>query len=95
MGRLCPRHQRGGTPALAVGGVFLQSWYKLSRSQKFVKVQEFNCVQMSVFGCNGHYEFVLGAGAKVEERSDEIPPWRGKNRDKQLTFIVRVRFKVF
>jgi hypothetical protein len=47
-------------------------------------------VQMSVSGFNSHYEFVLGAGAKVEERSDEIPPWRGKNRDKQLTFIVRV-----
>jgi hypothetical protein len=36
-----------------------------------------------------HYP-VLVAGAKVEERSDEIPPWRGKNRDKQLTHIVRV-----
>jgi len=57
---------------------------------EFVMMQEFYCVQMRVSGCNGHYEFVLGAGAKVEERSDEIPPWRGKNRDKQLTFIVRV-----
>jgi hypothetical protein len=36
------------------------------------------------------YDPVLVAGAKVEERSDEIPPWRGKNRDKQLTHIVRV-----
>ena len=34
--------------------------------------------------------FVLGAGAKVEERSDEIPPWRGKKCDKQLTHIVCV-----
>jgi hypothetical protein len=41
------------------------------------------------------YKFVLGAGVKVEERSDEIPPWRGKKCDKQLTFIVRVRFRVF
>jgi hypothetical protein len=24
---------------------------------------------------------------KVEEHSDEIPPWRGKYRDKQLTFV--------
>jgi len=31
----------------------------------------------------------MGAGVKVEERSDENPPWRGKNRDRQLTFIVR------
>jgi hypothetical protein len=64
---------------------------KFDRSRKIVKVQNLNCVQMSVSGCNDHYEFVLGAGAKVEERSDEIPPWRGKNRDKQLT-IVRVRW---
>jgi hypothetical protein len=53
-------------------------------------VQDFNCVQMRMSGCNGHYEFVLGAGAKVEERSDEIPQWRDKKCDKQLTFIVRV-----
>jgi len=48
---------------------------------------------MSVSGYNGHYEFVLGAGAKVEDPltgGDEIPPWRGKKCDKQLTFIVRV-----
>jgi hypothetical protein len=42
----------------------------------------------------------LGAGAKVEELCDEIPPWRDKNRDdlsrffrksgKQFTHIVRV-----
>ena len=44
-----------------------------------------------------HYKFVLSAGAKVEERSDEIPPWRDKKcdnlsrkRGKQLTHIVRV-----
>ena len=43
-----------------------------------------------VSGCNGHYESVLSAGAKVEERSDEIPPWRGKNCDEQLTHIVRI-----
>jgi len=43
-----------------------------------------------VSGFNFHYGFVLGAGAKVEERSYEIPPWRGKKCDKQLTFIVRV-----
>jgi hypothetical protein len=51
-----------------------------------VKVQKFDCVQVRVSGCNGHYKSVLGAVAKVEERSDEIPPWQDKNRDKQLTF---------
>jgi hypothetical protein len=58
-------------------------------------VQEFYCGQMRVSGFSSHYKFVLGAGAKVEERSDEIPPWRGKNRDKQLTFIVRVISRLF
>jgi hypothetical protein len=37
--------------------------YKLSRSQIFIMVQGFNCGQMRESGCNGHYEFVLGAGA--------------------------------
>jgi hypothetical protein len=50
---------------------------------------------MSVSGCNNPYKFVLSAGAKVEERSDEIPPWRGKNRDKQLTHIVRVMCRCY
>jgi hypothetical protein len=55
--------------------------------------QDFNCVQMRESGYNNHYELVLGAGAKVEDPptgGNEIPPWRGKNRDKQLTHIVRV-----
>jgi hypothetical protein len=66
------------------------SQYKVDRSQKLVKVQDLNCGQMRVSGCNGHYEFVSGAVAKAEERSDETPPWRGKKHDKQLTHIVRV-----
>ena len=49
---------------------------------------------MSVSGCNNQYKFVLSAGVKVEERSDEIPPWRGKKCDKQLTHIVRIRFRI-
>jgi hypothetical protein len=60
-----------------IAGTGAVSWYKLSRSQKFVKVQEFNCVQMRalpdeawqsrVSWCNDHYEFVKGAGAKVKK----------------------------
>jgi len=73
-----------------VEGTGAVSRYNLSRSQKLVKVQDLDCVQMRVSGCKNHYKFVLSAGAKVEERSNETPPWRGKNRDKQLTFIVRV-----
>jgi len=47
-----------------IAGTGAVSRYKLSRSQKAVKVQEFNCEQMRVSGCNGYYEFVLRAGAK-------------------------------
>ena len=42
------------------------SRYKLSRSQKAVTVQDFNCGQMRVSGCKSHYKFVLGAGAKAK-----------------------------
>jgi hypothetical protein len=41
-------------------------------------VQEFKCWQMCVSGRNGNYEFVLGAGVKVEERSDETPLQRAQ-----------------
>ena len=56
-----------------VAGTGAVSRYKLSRSQKFVKVQDLNCVQMSVSGCNGHYEFVLGAGAKAKSVTNNLP----------------------
>jgi hypothetical protein len=46
---------------------------KLSRSQKFVKVQDSNCVLMRVSGCNDHYEFVLGAGAKAKSVTNNLP----------------------
>jgi hypothetical protein len=46
-----------------VVGTGAVSRYKLSRSQKFIKVQDLNCEQMSVSGCRSHYEFVLSAGA--------------------------------
>jgi hypothetical protein len=49
------------------------SWYKLSRSQKFVMVQDFDCVQMSVSGFGNHYEFVLGAGAKAKTVTSNLP----------------------
>ena len=49
-----------------VAGTGAVSRYKLSRSQKFITVQEFNCGQMRVSGCNGHYKFVSGAGVKAK-----------------------------
>jgi hypothetical protein len=36
-------------------------------------VQDFNCVQMRMSGCNGHYEFVLGAGAKAKSVTNNLP----------------------
>ena len=49
-----------------MAGTGAVSRYKLSRSQKFITVQDFNCVQMRESGCNGHYLFVLGVGSKAK-----------------------------
>jgi hypothetical protein len=49
------------------------SRYKLSRRQKFITVQDFNCVQMRVSGCNNHYKFVLSAGAKAKSVTNNLP----------------------
>jgi len=75
------------------------SRYKLSRSQKFITVQDFNCGQMRalpnvaerswVSGCNGHYKFVLGVGAKA--KSMTTVPAVASAKAGQLT-IVRVRW---
>ena len=37
------------------------------------KMQGFNCVQMSVSGCNNHYKFVLGAGAEAKSVTNNLP----------------------
>ena len=49
------------------------SRYNLSRSQEFITVQDFNCVQMRVSGCNNHYKFVLRAGAKAKSVTNNLP----------------------
>ena len=51
---------------------------KMSRRQKIVKVQDFNCEHLRVSGCMNHKKFVLGAGAKA------------KSVTIQLTYIDRV-----
>ena len=61
-----------------VAGTGAVSRYKLSRSKKFITVQDFNCVQMRVSGYNLHDKLSGGAGLKR------------KNCDKKMTFIVRV-----
>jgi hypothetical protein len=49
------------------------SRYKLSRSQKSVTVQDYNCEQMRVSGCNNHYKFVLRAGTKAKSVTNNLP----------------------
>jgi hypothetical protein len=58
---------------ILIGGTGAVSRYKLSRSQKLVKVQDFNCVQMRVSGCNIRYKFVLSAGAKAKTVTNNLP----------------------
>ena len=58
---------------ILIGGTGAVSRYKLSRSQKSVTVQDFNCVQMRVSGCKNHYKFVLGAGAKAKTVTSNLP----------------------
>ena len=56
-----------------VRGTGAVSWYKLSRSQKSVTVQDFNCEQMSVSGYINHYKAVLGVGAKAKTVTNNLP----------------------
>jgi len=49
------------------------SRYNLSRSQKSVTVKDLNCGQVRVSGCNGHYKFVLRAGAKAKSVTNNLP----------------------
>ena len=56
-----------------VAGTSAVSRYKLSRSQKFIKVQDFNCVQVRGSGFNSHNEFVLHAGAKAKTVTSNLP----------------------
>ena len=65
-----------------VGGTGAVSRYKLSRSQKAITAQDFDCGQMSVSGYMNHYKFVLGAGAI-------------KNRDKLIKHTVRVMWRCY
>jgi hypothetical protein len=56
-----------------IGATGAVSRYKLSRSQKSVTVQDFNCGQMRVSGCIYHYKAVLGAGAKAKTVTNNLP----------------------
>jgi hypothetical protein len=54
-------------------GTGAMSRYKLSRSQQLVKVQNLTCMQISVYGFNGHYEIVLVAGTKTKIVTKNLP----------------------
>ena len=56
-----------------VAGTGAVSRYNLSRNQKFVKMQDYNCMQMSVSGCKNHYKFILSAGAKAKTVTSNLP----------------------
>ena len=49
------------------------SRYKLSRRHKFITVQNLNCEQMSVSGCNNYYRAILSAGAKAKTVTNNLP----------------------
>ena len=62
------------SPGTKLGaGTGAVSRYTLSRSQKFVEVQDFNYEQRCVSRCNGHYEIVLGAGVKAKSVTNNLP----------------------
>ena len=72
------------SPVTKLGeGTGAVSRYNLSRSKKYVKVQDLNCGQMRalpteaerrwVSGCNNHYKAVLGAGAKAKTVTNNLP----------------------
>ena len=56
-----------------LAGTGAVSRYILSRSQKLITVQDFNCKQMRVSGCKNHYKFVLRAGAKAKSVTNNLP----------------------
>jgi len=58
---------------ILVGSTGAVSGYKLSRSQKFVTVQDLNCGQMRVSGCKNHYKFVLRTGTKAKSVTNNLP----------------------
>jgi hypothetical protein len=59
--------------AMLVVGTSAVSRDKLSRRQKFITVQNLNCVQMRVSGCINHYKAVLGTGAKAKTVTNNLP----------------------
>jgi hypothetical protein len=67
-----------GASKLSTCRIFVRSTRAVSRcnlswSLKFVKVQDYNCGQMSVSGCRNHYKFVLSAEVKAKSVTNNLP----------------------
>jgi len=56
-----------------LAGTGAVSRYNADRNQKLVKVQDLNCGQMRVSGCNNHYESILSAGAIAKSVTNNLP----------------------
>jgi hypothetical protein len=56
-----------------LAGTGAVSRYNLSRNQKFITVQDLNCMLMSVSGCTNHYKYVLRVGAKAKTVTNNLP----------------------
>ena len=56
-----------------IAGTGAVSRYKFDRRQEFITVQGSYCGHMRVSGFNGHYESVLGAGAKAKSVTNNLP----------------------
>ena len=76
-----------------VAGTGAVSRYKLSRSQKFVKVQDFNCGQMSVSGCIYHYKFILGPGVKAKSVTNNLPILSVLANGRYVSILIKIFFQ--
>ena len=56
-----------------LAGTGAVSRYKADRSQKVIKVYKALLGVVRESGCNGHYESVLGAGAKAKSVTNNLP----------------------
>ena len=78
-----------------VAGNGAVSGFKLSRSQKFITVQDLNCGQMSVSGCTDHYKIVFSAGAKAKTVTNNLPILSVLSVGVSLFFIQTIGSNVF
>ena len=66
---------REAIPGYKVSGVHWRSIavQTISEAENCQGILNLNCQQMRVSGCNSHYRFVLGAGAKAKSVTNNLP----------------------